>query len=62
MGKPCQWHEGCRYDAVWTERFCPAHRKAMIRKMEMDGYLEPLPSRKRGGDNDGQARPRREAQ
>ncbi len=43
MGKCCQWDGGCRFDAIPKERFCPLHRKAMLRRMEADGYLQPLP-------------------
>ena len=42
MGKCCQW-DGCRDEAISGERFCPHHRKAMLRRMERDGYLQPLP-------------------
>ncbi len=43
MGKCCQWDGGCGFDAIPKERFCPLHRKAMIRRMEKEGYLQPLP-------------------
>ena len=43
MSKPCQWDGGCCKDALPKERFCPAHRVAMLRRMEADGYLQPLP-------------------
>lgn len=42
MGKRCQWDGGCRFEAIPKERFCPLHRKAMLRRMEADGYLQPL--------------------
>jgi hypothetical protein len=43
MGKYCQWQGGCLRDRVPTERFCALHRKIMLRRMEDEGYLQPLP-------------------
>lgn len=40
--KPCQW-AGCADQAIPTERFCPAHRRAMLARMQQDGYLQELP-------------------
>jgi hypothetical protein len=44
LDKPCQW-SGCAHVAVLTERFCLAHRKQMIRRMEADGYLQEIPGK-----------------
>jgi hypothetical protein len=41
--KKCQWKDGCRYDAITKERFCPLHRKAMLNEMRDSGYLTPIP-------------------
>lgn len=43
--KTCQWHEGCDSPPVRTERFCPLHRKSMLRLMESSGYLQQIPKR-----------------
>jgi hypothetical protein len=43
--KLCQWEEGggCGCEAVYTERFCPTHRRAMLRRMRESGYLVRVP-------------------
>lgn len=41
--KPCQHRNGCEYAAIPGEKYCPAHRRAMLREMEESGYLTPLP-------------------
>lgn len=43
--KTCQWSGSpCEFPAVLGEKFCRTHRIEMIRRMEADGYLEPLPA------------------
>jgi hypothetical protein len=44
VAKQCQWRGGCEATPVPTERFCPLHRKLMLREMEQSGYLTPLPN------------------
>jgi hypothetical protein len=41
--KTCQWDGGCTGAAKPGERYCPVHRVQMLRRMERDGYLQPLP-------------------
>lgn len=43
MAKHCQYRDGCKAAPVPTERYCPAHRKLMLREMRESGYLQPLP-------------------
>jgi hypothetical protein len=57
VAKECQWDgEKCACEPVKGERYCPAHRKAMLKRMEECGYLQPLPQPpqfiKRGSNED----------
>jgi hypothetical protein len=41
--KLCEWDEGCEREAIRTQRYCPCHRRAMLKRMKDDGYLQPVP-------------------
>jgi hypothetical protein len=42
--KPCQF-AGCDKRAIRKEKYCPRHRREMLRRMEAEGYLEaPVPT------------------